>query len=149
MGKDGVLFGTTYSGGSGPCEEGLPPTCGTVFSVTPPECPGGAWTEVVLYNFTGGSAAAFPGTSVAIGEGGVLYGTTLGGGIGHVGTLFSLTPPASPGGSWTEAVLYSFAGSSSSGSGASSVAIGEGGVLFGATEFDGTSNDGTIYKLRP
>jgi hypothetical protein len=74
MGKDGALFGTTYSGGSGPCDEFIPPTCGTVFSVTPPETPGGAWTEAVLYNFTGGTAPAYPTTGVTIGECGVLYG---------------------------------------------------------------------------
>jgi hypothetical protein len=43
--------------------------------------------------------------------------------------------------------LYSFSGST--GSGASSVMIGDGGVLFAATEYLGTWNAGTIYKLRP
>jgi len=147
IGKGGVLFGTTYSGGSGPCAETLPPSCGTVFSVTPPASPGGAWTEAVLYNFTGGSAAAYPMASLAVGGVGVLYGTTLAGGTGHDGTVFSLSPPASPGGPWTETVLHSFIGST--GSNASSVVIGSGGVLFGATSFGGTSNAGTIYMLKP
>jgi uncharacterized repeat protein (TIGR03803 family) len=60
--------------------------------------------------------------------------------------VFSVTPPASPGGSWSEAVLYSFTGGTA---GPSSVAAGAGGVLFGATYYDGTSSEGTIYKLKP
>jgi uncharacterized repeat protein (TIGR03803 family) len=40
--------------------------------------------------------------SVAIGAGGVLYGTTSGGGTYDMGVVFSLTPPASPGGPWVE-----------------------------------------------
>ena len=68
---------------------------------------------------TGGSDGKYPWTAgVAIGSGPsghpVLYGTTNYGGTTSCylgcGTVFSLTPPASPGGSWTEAVLYSFQG---------------------------------------
>jgi hypothetical protein len=38
----------------------------------------------------------------------MLHGTTEGGGVGNVGTVFSLTPPASPSDAWTETVLYTF-----------------------------------------
>jgi hypothetical protein len=52
--------------------------------------------------------------SLAIGTGGVLYGTTSAGAgtcfpYPGCGTVFSLAPPASPGGAWTESVLHSFA----------------------------------------
>jgi uncharacterized repeat protein (TIGR03803 family) len=53
--------------------------------------------------------------AVIIGHGGVLYGTTEGGGTSNNGTVFSLTPPGSPGASWTETALYSFAGAPNDG----------------------------------
>ena len=108
MGSGGVLYGTTLNGGGGTnCQQSL--GCGTVFSLTPPASPGGAWTETLLYGFTGGSDGALPSAGVAIGAGGVLYGTTVGGGAFNAGAVFSLTPPSSPGGAWTETVLHSFA----------------------------------------
>lgn len=63
IGKGGALYRTTYAGGAGPCSCTQMPTCGTVFSVMPPEFPGGAWTEAVHYNFTAGSDGAYPQTS--------------------------------------------------------------------------------------
>jgi len=97
IGPDGVLYGTsTYGGTSG---------YGTVFSLTPPASPSGAWTETVLYSFTGGSDGASSGAGVAVGSGPsghpVLYGTTAFGGEGSCtvqfqppgcGTVFSLKP---------------------------------------------------------
>src|SRR5271168_1200005 len=47
----GNLYGTTWQGEN--CLE----TCGTVFQVTPPSKPGGAWTERLLYQFTGAADA--------------------------------------------------------------------------------------------
>ncbi|MGA2574639.1 MAG: hypothetical protein ABSH24_01290 [Bryobacteraceae bacterium] len=40
---------------------------------------------------------------MVIGKGGVLYGTTSGGGALTEGTAFLLTPPATVGGEWTSA----------------------------------------------
>jgi uncharacterized repeat protein (TIGR03803 family) len=105
VGEGGVLYGTTEFGGAH--------SAGTVFSMTPPASPGGAWTENVLYSFQSGTDGAYPNSRLVIGRGGVLYGTTNGGGnyFGTArgnGTVFSLTPPASPGGQWTEAVIHIF-----------------------------------------
>ena len=79
----GVLYGTTYNGGT----SGL----GTVFSLTPPTVSGGPWTEKVLHSFTGGGDGANPEATVAI-YGGTLYGTTFYGGSSGNGTVFSLAP---------------------------------------------------------
>jgi len=148
-----VLYGTTQSGGIGHCAG-----CGTVFSLTPPAAPGSAWTEAVLYAFsTSSSANNYPG--LAIGSGGVLYGTSYIGGsgtnsacfFGTCGMVFSLTPPVSgSSGSWTEAVLHNFSGPPSDGGNpAAPVVIGNDGVLYGTSTNGGTSNAGTVFALKP
>jgi len=43
---------------------------------------------------------------LVFGPNGALYGTTPFGGTWGTGTIFELAPPASPGGAWTETVLY-------------------------------------------
>jgi len=142
IGAGGVLYGTTSA---------VFQASATVFSLTPPASKGGAWTEAVLYIFPAGQ----PGAGVAIGSGGVLYGTTSNGGTSGNGTVFSLTPPSSPGGAWTEAVLYNFTGGSDGGQPyTSGVVFGSGGVLYGATLNGGTgtacfNNCGTVYALTP
>jgi uncharacterized repeat protein (TIGR03803 family) len=85
-----------------------------------------------IYTFTGGSDGSGPGP-LTIGEGGVLYGTTPNGGAYGYGTIFSLSPPSLPGGSWTYALLYSFQGGSESGDPDTRLTIGAGGVLYGTT----------------
>jgi len=135
--KAGILYGTTNLGGTS--------NAGTVFSLTPPATRGGAWTEAVLHSFTGGnggSDGANPYAGVLIGKGGVLYGTCFNGGTSNYGMVFSLTPPASAGGTWTENILYTFTGDSGSNPHAS-LLIGGSGVLYGTT-FGG---NGTIFSL--
>jgi uncharacterized protein (TIGR03437 family) len=138
IGSGGVLYGTTQYGGGGLCITYAIPGgngCGTVFSLTPPELPGGTWTETVLLDFQGEGIA--PGR-LAIDSGGVLYGTTDYGGGGSCvlvfdfisirgcGIVFSLTPPAAPGGEWTETVLYNFTASNGGNGAHSGLAIGGG-----------------------
>jgi uncharacterized repeat protein (TIGR03803 family) len=146
----GVLYGTTYLGGTA--------GNGTVFSLTPPASPGGAWTETVLHSFAPLSGdGAVPEAGVVIGSGGVLYGTTFSGGAFDFGTAFSLTPPTSPGGPWTETLLHSFGSSSHDGMVPTSVlVIGGGGVLYGTTQYGGSTSGscgfmgcGTIFVLTP
>ena len=142
IGKSGVLYGTTASGGS--------LDLGTVFSLAPPASPGGAWTESVLHNFTGGGDGAVPYAGVVIGSGGVLYGATpAGGGSSDFGTVFALTPPASPGGAWTETVLHAFTGGRNGAYPYGNIAIGKSGVLYGTTAHGGSSCCGTVFSLAP
>jgi uncharacterized repeat protein (TIGR03803 family) len=144
IGSNGVLYGTTGGGGGGVCSLG----CGTVFSLTPSELPGGVWTESVLYTFAGGGDRSDPAAGVVIGNGKVLYGTTIGGGTYTMGTVFSLTPPASSGSPWTEAVLHSFRGIDGVNP-LTPVVIGGGGVLYGSTSGGGTAGGGTVFSLAP
>jgi hypothetical protein len=82
---------------------------------------------------------------------GVLYGTTGVPNDGQVGTgygtIFSLTPPGSPGGSWTETVLYFFTDGSDGGK-PTGIVAGPGGVLYGATSTGG-SGFGTVFSFTP
>jgi uncharacterized repeat protein (TIGR03803 family) len=82
--NQGVLNGTTYSGGSA--------GSGTVFKLTPPARGQTAWKETVLYSFAGGSDGRSPNTGL-IADKGALYGTTTSGGSGthQGGTVFKLT----------------------------------------------------------
>lgn len=143
LGKDGVLYGVTNEGGC--C---FPQGAGTVFSLTPPTSPGGAWTETILFYFdaTGGNDGCVP-NGVSFGKGGVLYGTTsLCGALSeNGGAIFSLTPPPSPGGAWTPTSLASFGANQYEGyEPLSGVAIGVGGALFGTT-----SRQSQVWALAP
>ena len=70
IGKTGVLYGTTSSGGT----YGI----GTVFQATPPAAPGGAWTLTVLHSFHLYDDGIGPTSNVIIGPDGYLYGTSQG-----------------------------------------------------------------------
>jgi uncharacterized repeat protein (TIGR03803 family) len=145
-----TLYGTTQEGGTA--------NLGTVYELVPPASPGAPWTEAVLYSFMGGSDGSYPYTSLIIGPTGALYGTTAVGGDGGTpvgcnglgcGTVFELAPPASPGGTWTETVLYSFTGGVDGSGPSASLVIGTQGQLYGTTEYGGAESDGTVFELTP
>jgi len=141
LGLNGVLYGTTQYGGA--------TACGTVFALVPPVSQGGAWTQHLVYSFECDSSDGhYPYSSVVIGTGGVLYGTTWAGGASNLGTVYSLTPPASPGDPWTEAVLYSFAGGHDGANPDNDLAVGDG-TIYGTTKSGGSSNGGTAFTLTP
>lgn len=157
-GKGGTLYGTTSAGGGGTCTGG----CGTVFQLTPPAATGGAWTETVLYRFTGGSDGATPWAGLILDGTGNLYGATLAGGNTSCrtgcGVVFELSPPASIGGSWTQSVLYSFKGvRSGDGNGPEGTLIFDAsGRLYGTTYAGGIACSdsaptgcGTVFQLTP
>jgi uncharacterized repeat protein (TIGR03803 family) len=131
---DGVLYGTTFSGGDADGD-------GTVFKVT------ASGAESVLHRFAGGNDGSQPYASLTdIGD--VLYGTTYyGGDANGDGTVFKITT------SGTENVLHTF------GSGTDGVAPYAGltnvnGVLYGTTRNGGTFHtngsafgNGTVFKV--
>jgi uncharacterized protein YceK len=161
-GPGGVLYGTTLDGGSAaPCLINFG-GCGTVFQLTPPTTPGGAWTETVIYAFTGANGdGALPSAGVVLGGNGVLYGTTgYGGsstsgspcttyGVPGCGTVFALTPPATSGGVWTETVLHSFTGQNGDGGNPGPLVLSSSGVLYGPATSGGTAGAGTIFAVKP
>ena len=164
----GLFYGTTAYGGS-TANNGY--GWGTVFELAPPAAPGGAWTESVLYSFTGGSDGGLPQASLLIGtKGGVagkplqeLYGTAYSGGIAACGpaltegcgTVFELKPQAK--GKWKLSTLYSFKGGNDGGLSSAALVI-KGGVLYGTTSQEYSFYDnggdctwgcGTVFSLAP
>jgi hypothetical protein len=154
FGENGAIYGTTRAGGVAeqPCT-GY--GCGTVFEMAPP-VPGGIWTESIIYAFRSPPDGMEPYDGVAVGPAGVVYGTTYYGGTSHAcdpnpgcGTVFKLTPPATPGGVWTETVLHSFTRYEDGAYPAAGVIIGPQGSLYGTTSEGGTFNAGTAFTLIP
>ena len=169
----GNFYGVTGYGGSGPCVLfGTATGCGTVFELSPPAQKGGAWTETVLYNFQGGKDGDLPSGPLVFDKAGNLYGaTTFGGGKGttcnffyggNCGTVFTLSPPKTKVGKWTEKVLHSFAGIGSGkqyGDGASpngGLVLDSAGAIYGTTYIGGyncphNSNQGcgSVFELKP
>ena len=154
MGANGSFYGTTSSGG--------PINAGTVFELTPPSAPGGAWTEKVIYTFMDGSDGGVPLGPLVIAQNGDLFGTTSVGGntacLGGCGTVFALAPPATAGGAWKFATVYSFKGGADGAAPSAGLVIGTNKVLYGATPYGGTgtctnslpyAGCGTISQLTP
>jgi uncharacterized repeat protein (TIGR03803 family) len=122
------FYGTTGEGGTA--------NVGTVYSFDPT-----TRMETVLYSFQqNGSDGEGPGASL-IDVGGVLYGTTGGGGTYGGGTVFSLNPTTG-----AETVLHSF-GSGEDGAAPYTGLTAVGSKLYGTTYSGGTRGAGTVFSL--
>jgi uncharacterized repeat protein (TIGR03803 family) len=166
-------FTTLYSfsgpDGSGPM--GLTPdSSGNFYGFTPTGGPSDAGTVFMwstttgalntLYSFTGGSDGQTPffGSLVRDASGN-LYGTTSRGGNTNYGAVFELSYSSSgncpagsnqtPGSSWCETVLYSFAASPDVELPESGVAKDASGNLYGTGRTKGLYRDGGVWKLTP
>jgi hypothetical protein len=148
---EGVVFGTTSLGRLRGCGvEG----CGTVFQLTEPAQPDGAWGIEYVHTFRGrsGRDGNYPVGELVAGKGGVIFGTTALGGSGPCtsangdgcGTVWQLTPPAGTGEAWREEVLYDFQ-NGEDGANPSGLSAGADGELFGST----TGGNGTIFEIIP
>ncbi|MGO9123603.1 MAG: choice-of-anchor tandem repeat GloVer-containing protein [Terriglobales bacterium] len=143
----GNFYGATFLGGSA--------NVGVVYEISPTS--NGKATEAVLYDFTGSNGdGANPIGGLIFDKAGNLYGVTQNGGAFEVGTVFELSPPASPGGAWAETVLYSFQDSPSDGAyPVAGVIFDASGNLYGTARYGGIyapSCDfgcGVVYELTP
>jgi hypothetical protein len=127
IGPGGVLYGTAP----------FPPGY-AVYSLTPPSASGGSWTYATLYQVTGTerSQTVTSAPGLAIDQNGVIYGATnrivdTACTSQTCGWIFSLTPPAAPGGSRTETTLYTFTGGADGTGPEAGVTTGKGGILYG------------------
>ena len=144
IGPNGVLYGTTYTGGIS--ESGI------VFSLQPParfcasvNC---RWEETILYNFTRGSDGGDPQASVVFDPAGNMYGTNVNGGTGY-GVVFEMTPSGS---GWAYHVLYSFTGGADGANPDSLLTFDPAGNMYGSALSGGNPGCsgfgcGTIFKL--
>jgi uncharacterized repeat protein (TIGR03803 family) len=101
------------------------------------------WKFTDLHDFQGGADGNYPVGTLVFDGAGNLYGATRDINEGN-GEVFQLSPQT--GGGWTEHVIYTLPGSSSSTHPTSGLAIDASGNLFGAT--DGGSH-GAIFELSP
>ena len=127
LGRDGMLYGTTYGGGSN--------HLGTVFKLA---TDGTAYA--VIHHF--GSLAndgTSPEAKLLQGADGFLYGTTYAGGTNNLGTVFKLNTSGA-----SYSILYNFAGDGCYPKAA--LVQGVDGILYGTT-YGFPFYGGTVFKL--
>lgn len=133
QGIDGNFYGVTQLGGAN--------NLGTVFSITP------AGVETLLYSFAGGTDGNGPLDRLVQASDGNFYGITNTGGTSNLGTVFKITTDGTAAGT-TEAVLHSFAGGTTDGSGPTGGLIqASDGKLYGLVGSGGTSSYGGIFNI--
>jgi uncharacterized repeat protein (TIGR03803 family) len=142
----GNLYGTTFYGG---LYNG-----GIAFELSPTLT--GPWAETVLYNFGAPGDAFKPWSGLIFDSAGNLYGTSSSGGASGYGSVFELSPV--PTGGWSEALLYSFTGSSDGATPYTGVTFDSAGNLYGTTGAGGSSaihlckingGCGVVFELSP
>ena len=118
-------------------------TNGSICELIPPRSKGGSWTGRTLYVFKGVPRRQSIGDGsgplgVTFDSKGTLWGATASGGYCQqfeggscFGILFSLTPPSTAGGAWTESVVHRF--SNLDENPISGVVIDKAGALYGIT----------------
>jgi hypothetical protein len=155
----GNVYGMTFLGGevtnpACPIYNGVTAGCGIVFQLRP--TPSGPWTENVLYSFRGGMDGGYPRGGLIVDSAANLYGTTsLGGdltttkcGSFGCGVVFRIVPNGS---TWSQSVLYSFAGGDD-GASPLGLALNAQRGLFGSNGGSGScacGDCGTVYQLTP
>ena len=140
--KNGALYGTTESGGKF--------RAGTIYQLVPPAIPGGAWTQNIIYAFTGRSDGAYPSGKLVLRSSGRIYGTTqAGGGPYSCGVVYQLSPPTKIQKNWTETVLYTFCEDGSGNDPVAGLITDGNGRLYGTTYKGGSLNAGSVFVLSP
>jgi uncharacterized repeat protein (TIGR03803 family) len=114
---------------------------------------GGVWVENVLYTFTGKADGGASFGPLAIDKSGNLYGVAYVGGSNNMGVAFELSLTGS---TWTENVIYNFAGGLDGISPEGGLIFDKAGNLYGTTVAGGNSSDcpsqggcGTVFELHP
>lgn len=119
---------------------------GAIVRLTPPRS-GPAWTETVLYRFTGGVDGTGP-FSLVLGANGEVFGIAGGGGRGKAGIAFELSPsPETP---WAKTTIHTFLPHGFSGNlGPSSLAESATGSLIGVRFGELDFGAGAVFELTP
>lgn len=138
--RQGNLYGTAVTGGSGSCEGG----CGVAYKLT---YSGGTWTQSVIHAFTGGDDGSGPGSRVTVDANGDVYGMTPTGGAYGLGTIYRLHQEHD--GTWNLTVIHAFTGGPDGSSGSAGRMVLRGGHLFGAATTGGIYGSGVVFELKP
>ncbi len=145
--RAGNIYGTTWLGGTGPCNDGFYTGCGTVFKLT--HNSDGSWSKSTLYNFQDGSDGGFPIAEVTLDQAGNLYGTASSEATlcntGACGLIYELTQSGS---GWTETVLHNFTGGADGNYPQGGLILDSSGNLYGAAAGGGMGS-GTVYEMSP
>jgi uncharacterized repeat protein (TIGR03803 family) len=131
----GNLYGSTVHSGHQAC------MCGTVFRLSPQA--GGGWEYQVLYQFKGNGDGGYPAGNLVFDDAGSLYGASDYGS----GSIFRLTQHID--GSWTETIVYAFAGAPDGSTPTGGLIIDSVGNFYGTTGIGGKYGEGTVYELSP
>lgn len=139
------LYGTSSTGGGNPRCGGAPINtgCGTIYELT---ARGSGYHFRVVYRFTGtpnDSANAFAG--LTLGRHHTLFGIGQYGGANNEGAAFVLNRS---GRRYSEKLLHSFGGSGDGSYPLAALTFANG-LLYGAAQYGGASNDGALFKLKP
>jgi len=138
--REGNLYGTAVTGGSGGCEGG----CGVVYKLTNS---GGIWTHAVIHAFTGGNDGSGPGARVTVDRSGNVYGMAPTGGAYGLGTIYKIHQVQS--GAWNLKIIHAFTGGADGATGSAGRMILRNGHLYGAATSGGTYGSGVIFELTP
>jgi uncharacterized repeat protein (TIGR03803 family) len=138
--KSGTLYGVTSRGGTW--------DSGVLYQLTTRN--GKTYSESVLYSFGDLADASTPSGPILLDSSGNLYGVTSLGGAFNQGTLYKFVPAAN-GQLATESLLYSFGGSTTTGSYPDgNLVFDVGGDIYGVTNGGGdAAGDGVVYMLTP
>jgi uncharacterized repeat protein (TIGR03803 family) len=131
----GNLYGTSYYGGTGTCNNGVAPGCGTIFKLDT------TGKETVLYSFTGVADGKYPLAGVVRDAAGNLYGTTSAGGASGYGTVFKLSAAD------TLTALHSFMGGTDGEYPYAGLVRDAAGNVYGTTSAGGAFGHGTVFKV--
>ena len=129
QGGNGVLYGTTYVGGTG--------NAGTVFKLNPD---GSGFT--VLKHFSNSTTGGHPTAAVTLGPDGALYGTAYHGGSSLVGTIFKINTDGS---GFT--VLQHLDAATTGAHPQAGLLLGSDDALYGTASEGGDFEAGTVFKL--
>jgi hypothetical protein len=137
---NGNWYGTGYLGGA----YGY----GAVFELSPPASGGTAWTESVIYSFTGANSSTgdYPQGSLVIDSHGNLYGVAAGQSDTCCGAVFQMKPAT--GGGWTTKALYTFTKTTDGFEPIGLSMDSQAKNLYGVTmTTNGQSGNGVVFKL--
>ena len=138
--REGNLYGTAVTGGSGSCEGG----CGVVYKLTNS---GGTWTQTVIHAFTGGDDGSGPGARVTVDPSGNIYGMAPTGGAYGLGTIYKIHQEQMELGPSRSFMLLRAARTERTGSAGRMIL--RHGHLYGAATAGGTYGSGVVFELRP